>query len=148
MATTLRRWYAAWLWPYLWLLEVRYSLGTHKFLVVLQLCSLYLPVISIRSLSRTALSCACTPLVSRVCCGNACPLSTGRSQRSVSRCGFVRRSQCRSCRLVHAFFLVVILDNAGRGRHRVPDLRGSVGTFQRLIPTLFPRQRHRQPHRS
>ena len=37
-------------------------------------------------------SCACIPLVSRVCCGNACLLSTGKS---VSRCGFVRRPQCR-----------------------------------------------------
>ena len=59
----------------------------------------YLAATSTRSLSRTTLSCACMPLVSRVCCGDACPLSTGRSQRSqrsVSWCGFVRRSQCRS----------------------------------------------------
>ena len=58
-----------------------------------RLCSWCLAVTSIRSLSRTTLSCACIPLVSRVCCGNACLLSTGKS---VSRCGFVRRSQCRS----------------------------------------------------
>ena len=79
---------------------------------MLRLCSLCLAGTSIRSLSRTTLSCACIPLVSRVCRGNAHPLSTGGVGSSgESQCGSLPSCPrfLRRCYAVHRTMLGIVL---------------------------------------